>query len=325
MSAGRRRPAPAFFVIVANIAIMMMVGSCASVPDRRDLALEWYGVGNAYLAAQKWAEAGKAYDRAISLDPTLVAASYNASRALVEAGSYDRAIGLADELLARNPGNVRFLSIKAYALWKAGQAALATETYELAYAQDHFAADVVYNSAVLLLDSGKPAEAAERLAPLLLSKPDDPELLGLGARALGAAGKVPEAISAWETLKATGRMDAGNWELLAGLYLKSGAYAKALEALSECVKADPKRASAWFAQAKVRLTLADDGKGGLEALSKALEAGFADKEQASALLSEAHLLERTAVVKALAAKGLVEVAGDRPSGIDAGPGGKGAQ
>ncbi|MEI6388297.1 MAG: tetratricopeptide repeat protein [Spirochaetota bacterium] len=324
MSPGRRRPAFTLVVIIANISIMIIATACATVPDRKDLALEWYGVGNAWLAVQKWAEAGKAFDRAISLDPSLVAASYNAARALVEAGSYDRAIGVADELLARSPGNVRYLSIKAYALWKSGQAQKATETYELAYAQDHFAADVVYNSSVLLLDSGKPAEAADRLAPLLLSRPDDPELLGLDARALAAADRMPEAIAAWETLKATGRMDGGNWELLAGLYIKSGSYAKALEALAECVKAEPKRATAWFAAAKVRLTLADDGKGGLEALSKALEAGFADKEQAAALISEAHLLERVAVVKALAAKGLVEVAGDRPGASDMYPGGKGA-
>jgi tetratricopeptide (TPR) repeat protein len=293
----------------ALCALFIITTGCAIQPPNRDLALEWYGVGNAWLAAGKYAEAGKAYDRAISLDPKLVAASYNAARALVEAGSYDRGIGIAQVLAASEKDNVRYISLEAYAFWKAGRKEEAAAAWEKAWALDPWAPDVIFNSSLLLLDAGNPAAALERLAPLVTAKPDDEGVVALNARALTEAGREAEAILAWEDLRALGKIDAASLEKLGLLYEKAGEFAKGMEALAAAVEKEPKRGSAWFALARIRLSRADDAKAGLEALGKALEAGFSDRDAALALATLPGLVDRPAVVKALVGKGLVEDSG----------------
>jgi len=306
-SRGDRRRRVRFLLLAA--ILLAASSACVHSPAEKELALEWYGVGNAWLAAGKYAEAGKAYDRAMTLDPKLVAASYNAAHALVEAGSYDRAIGIADTLIAGESGNIRYIGLRAYALYKAGRIVEATTAYEAAFALDQWAPDIIYNSSLLLVEAGKAATAAERLAPLVETKPDNDVLITLYARALTAAGRDSDAIAEWEDLRSLNKIDAESLESLGTLYAKSGDDAKALEALSAATDKDPKRPSAWFALARLKLTVADDGEGGLAALGKALEAGFADRDAAKALLSEAHLVERDAVAKALTDKQLIDTGG----------------
>lgn len=77
-----------------------------------------------------------------------------------------------------------------------------------------------------------------------------------------------------------------------------------MDTLAAAAQADGKRATAWFALARLRLSVAEDGSAGLEALGKAIEAGFTDRAAASALLAEPVLAEREAVAKLFADKGL---------------------
>jgi tetratricopeptide (TPR) repeat protein len=288
---------------------MMIAGGCAISPARRDLAVEWYGVGNAWLAAGKWAEAGKAYDRALSLNPALVAASYNAARAFVESGNLDRALEMTDKLLAAEKDNVRFIALRAYALYKAGRVAESVAAYERAYALDQWSADIVYNYALLLLDSGDAAAAVDRLSPLAAAKPDDDGVQALYAKALSGSGREAEAAVIWEDLRSRDKLDVDALEKLGALYEKQGEFSKALDVLASATAKDPKRLTALFSIAKLKLTVADDAAGGLEALGKALDAGFSDREAAAALLALPGLLERGAVAKALADKGLVDDGG----------------
>ncbi len=298
--------------LVLTAALLAGLSSCATSPARKALAVEWYGVGNAWLQAGKFAEAGKAYDRALSLDPGLVAASYNAAHALVEAGSYDRALAIAKGLLSGDPKNVRYISLEAWAYWKAGRMAEAAAAYEAAYALDPWAEDVVYNSSLLLLESAGPGDvdkAVERLGLLVKARPDSKADLSLYARALVAAGRDEEAIAALEDLRSMDGASAVDLDSLAALYEKRGEAATALDVYAAAAKKDPNSAPSWFELARLKLTLASDGPGGLEALGKALAAGYADKTAAADLLASPTLVSREAVAKALVAAGLVEAAG----------------
>ncbi|HUX39014.1 MAG TPA: tetratricopeptide repeat protein [Rectinemataceae bacterium] len=303
------RLAGALALVLASLAGL---SSCATSPARKALAVEWYGVGNAWLQAGKFAEAGKAYDRALSLDPGLVAASYNAAHALVEAGSYDRALAIAKGLLSGEPKNVRYISLEAWTYWKAGRMAEAAAAYEAAYVLDPWAEDVVYNSSLLLLEaagSDDVEKAVDRLGLLVKARPDSKADLALYARALLAAGRDEEAIAAWEDLRSMDGADAAGLDSLAALYEKRGDMATALDVYEAATKKDPASATSWFDLARLRLTLAADGPGGLEALGKALASGFKDKVAATALLASPGLSSREAVAKALVAAGLVEAAG----------------
>jgi tetratricopeptide (TPR) repeat protein len=294
---------PQAFTLAAALCLAALLPGCASAPSSR-LAAEWYEIGNGWYDQGKWAKAGEAYSRAVALDPGLRAASYNLSRALAESGDYEAALAAIEGVLAREPGNIRGLSAKAYILYKKGDIKAATAAYEKVHALDPYAADAVYNLAFLREADKDWQGALDLLGPALVGKPDDQGLALLNARALAGSGKSAEALDAFEKLKSSGKLAPEDLEKLSLLYEGKREYAKAIEALASCVAADSSRAPAWFRLAQLRLAQAEDGKGGLEALQKALELGFKDEAAIADLLAEPSLAEREAVLKALADKGL---------------------
>ena len=297
-----RRALPLVCLALALASLLPV--SCATAPAARE-AKEWYEIGNGWYDQGKWAKAGEAYSRAIALDPGLAAASYNLARALAEAGDYDGALTAIEGVLAGDPANVRVLSAKAYILYKAGRPDEALLVYDEVLKLDPYAPDAIYNATLLREAAGDHAGAIAGIEPLARTKADDGQVQVLYARVLARGGRVDDAIAAYLVAGSLGKLGAADNEILGGLYEGTRAYSKAIDAYLAAVAADPKLATAWFALARLRLSQADDGKGGLEALAKALAAGFSDKEAAEALLAEPVLAEREAVTKALKEKGLV--------------------
>jgi tetratricopeptide (TPR) repeat protein len=292
-------------ILIAS-ALCLLLASCATTPPASTLASEWYELGNGWYDLGKWDKAGAAYAKALALDPGLMGASFNMARALSESGDYDAALRAVDRTLESSPENLRALSLKAYILYKKGDVRAALKTYDAVLLLDPYAPDAIYNSALLREAAGDSAGAAADLERLLSVKTDDTEALALYARVLAKLDRGDEALSALERLRGLGKAGAGELERLGELYEGGKDYAKAIDAYAAAVAADSKRGAAWFALARLKLVEAEDGKGGLEALGKALESGFSDKSAAAALLSSPALVEREAVLAALKAKGLAE-------------------
>lgn len=287
------------------MAALFLAMSCASAPATSpELALEWYELGNVWYDAGKWDRAADAYQRALAMDPRLKAANFNMIRALTETKDYDGALRAADLLLESDPKNVRVLTAKAFILYRKGDPVAALAAYEEVIKLEPYAPDAVYNAAFLRSEAGDRAKAAEDLGRLTKAKPEDTEALALYARLLFELDRRDEALVAYETLRTAGKADAAALERLGGLYAGIREFEKAIDALVASTAAEPGRASAWFSLARIRLVEADDGKAGLEALAKALEAGFADKKEIAALLESPSLAEREAVLAKLTEKGL---------------------
>lgn len=293
---------------LAALAVLggfLSLQACVTAPGKA-LAAEWYEIGNSWYDQGKWAKAGAAYSRAMRLDPGLIAASYNLARALVEAGDYEGALSALDSILAQDGTNVRALSLEAYILWKKGDPKAALEVYDRVLGLDPYAPDAIYNAALLREATGDYVGAIAAIEPLATTKPEDATLVAFYARVLAEGGRSKDAIAAYEKVGALGKLSAADYESLGSLYAEARDFAKALAALESSVGAEPKRAAAWFALARIRLAQAEDGKAGLEALDKALAAGFKDKDAAVALLEEPVLAEREAVVAALRKAGLAQ-------------------
>lgn len=290
-------------------AIALLAASCASTGPS-PAAQEWYELGNAWLDKAEWKRAGQAYSRALALDPSFAGASFNLARALVEAGDYEESMRILAALAKRDPGNVRVLAARAYALYKKGDPAAALASYREALDLDPYAPDAVYNAALLELAAGDAAAAADDLGRLVVAKPEDGQALLLLARARDALGDTAElrlaALDAYERARALGKADAAALERMGALYSAERRYADAMDALDAAVKADPKRGAAWFALARLRLVVAADSEKGLAALKAALDAGFADAEAAKALLDEPDLVERGKAYELLKSKSLAE-------------------
>jgi tetratricopeptide (TPR) repeat protein len=82
-------------------------------------------------------------------------------------------------------------------------------------------------------------------------------------------------------------------------------YARALEAYDKIVAIDPAQGDAWFGQTRLLLTVVEDPRRGVEALGKALGAGFKDAKAVKALLESPGLLVRDKVEAALKERGLL--------------------
>jgi tetratricopeptide (TPR) repeat protein len=303
--------ATACAIVLAGLAPALIMG-CASTRPRA-IAQEWFDLGNAWLEKGDWKQAGRAYSRALALDPSFAGASYNLARALTEAGDYDKALQALDALAKRDPKNIKILSSRAYALYKKGDAKAALAAYRKVLALDDSSPDAVYNTALLELAAGEASVAIADLRRLTDAKPDDGQAFLLLGRAIdqSSAGKASEdsdaaALAAYEKAKTLGKTDADALVRMAALYEKGKRYPEAMDALEAALKLDPKRAAAAFALARLRLVIADDADKGLEALKNALDAGFSDKDAAAALLAEPDLPERQKVFDLLKSKGLAE-------------------
>jgi tetratricopeptide (TPR) repeat protein len=202
----RNRPGSPAIAAFLAAALALATASCASAPAV-NIAREWYELGNAWLDKGEWKRAGEAYSHAIALDPSFSGASFNLARALAEAGDYDGSLRIIADLAKRDPKNIRVLSIRAYALYKKGDAAAALKAYRAVLDLDPYSPDAVFNAALLELASGDASAAAIDLDRLTQAKPDDGQAFLLLARAYDAAGKSGE--SAQEGKAEDGDADRG--------------------------------------------------------------------------------------------------------------------
>ncbi len=260
----------------------------------------------------KWDRAGEAYEKALSYDRTLVAASYNLARALTEAGSYSRALEVLERLRAEDPDNVRLITLSAYAHHKAGDDEAALDAYRRAAELNPRDAPTLRNLALLLERAGRDEEARGILRELYTVDPSDDAVLRrlalLEARRAGAgpSGPSEEALS---LLTAALARKPGDREVLrarAELRESRELFARAIEDWAALVQADPSDGEAWFRLARLRLVVAGDREAGLEALRKALDAKFSDAEAAAALLAALPEGERAGPAEILKAAGLTD-------------------
>ena len=93
--------------------------------------------------------------------------------------------------------------------------------------------------------------------------------------------------------------DVEGWYMAAAGAERLQKYSRELEAFDRIIALDAKQADAWFGETRLLLTVIEDPQRGLDALSKALVAGFKDPAAIKALLASPALLERDKVESAL--------------------------
>ncbi len=309
----QRRSGYLFAVLLLAVGMAALASlSCATDQSRRQ-ALGWTELGNAWAELGRWDKAGDAWSRAMALDPGQGVASYNLSRALAEAGKYDESIAKSDEYLSTDPDNSAVLTVKAYALYKAGRDAEALALYERVVTLNGADSASVYNLAVLLEAAGRSDEAMERYDAILVLKPDDANASFRKGLLLAAGGDAEGALPLLERYLAANAESLEGRRALALAQVRAERYMDAIDTYAAIVAKAPEDADSWFALARLRLTVAEDGQGGLDALKTALKKGFKDRAQATALLAEPGLVALDEVQKAFDEAAIFE---DAPASID---------
>ena len=292
-----------------RIAIVVLVvgalGACASSTRDRQIATEYFDLGNAYLDLGQYDKAITEYQSALRLDPGYVKASYNLALTYVRTKRTDDAIPILKRLLGSDGQNTQLLSALGWAYHSAGKDTDALAQYEAVIALSPADLNALYNSGIILWKLDRPRDALDRLRTLLSKSPDDADGLYAAGSVLLSLDEPAEAedmLSRYLQKKAD---DVDALFLLAAADERQKKYSQALEAYGKAAAKDSSRGDALFGEARLLLTVIEDPQQGLDSLQKALDAGFKDTKAIAVLLDSPGLLEREKVEAALKDKGLL--------------------
>jgi len=306
----------ALVALPAALALASLLGGCATDPRVREIAAEYYNIGNAFFELGQYEKAIDAYRSALRFDPALVKADYNLALTYAGMKRLSEAEQLLKKLLADDPVNVTVMSTLAWAYHLAAKDEEAVSQYDAVLAIAPENADAWYNSALILWKMERKQEALERLRKLLAIAPEDAEgLFGAGSLLLS----MDDAAGAEEYLGRFVQKKPDDVEaryLLADSLERQRKLSRVLEEYDRILERDAKQANAWFGKARLLLTVIEDPDNGLAALRTSLDLGFKDLEAAALLLASPELLERQAVEAALKERDMLPAAGTAPAAAD---------
>lgn len=285
------------------VNVLLCIG-CVTQQRGVDLSIDYYNIGNAYQELGEYSRAIEFYQRALSLNPALMNASYNLALALMMDGRYEEADEILLTLSAEDPENVRVLYARAssYHLQGEDERALKILNDILEFAPEH--TDARYSLAVILWKLDRLAEAEEEFYRLLEQAPEDLDNKFNLANILLDQEKIEDAVVFLEEYLQEKPDDIEAYLMLANGYVGLRQYYKALDSYTAILTLDERNKKAWFEYARILLTKVEDPERGITSLRQAIDYGYRDRKALSLLLETPDLLEREAVEDLLEEKGL---------------------
>jgi len=265
---------------------LLLAAACAGGRTRREIAAEYFNLGNAFFELRKFDRALDFYERALAYSSSFPEGGYNLARVYILQDRFGDAVEILKGLLDRDRDNLVVLQTLAYALGKAGRVEEAVDAYGEVLARSEGNIAALYNLSLLLEFQGRSREAYELLSRAVRLSPEDPDLLRRMGRLEARHGSRRAAIEYLKAYREKGGADGETDLFLVRLLEEEGLYSDALqvaESLAQTRKDDPE---ALFERAYLLLAKAEEKAPGLEALARAAEKGYADKKRVSALLLE---------------------------------------
>lgn len=137
----------------------------ATLTDSRNVTAA-LGLGDALLAAGRNLDASRAFERALTIQPNLPAASYGYARSMIAIQRPEVAVEHLRKLVAHNPSSVEALNALGVAQDLLGDHEAASGTYRLALSMVPASASVRNNLALSLALQERFADAVDLLRPL---------------------------------------------------------------------------------------------------------------------------------------------------------------
>ncbi len=293
---------------VACLTVVMLTAvismGCVSSAIERELAAEYYNLGNAYYHIRSYEKAIEYFSHSIAQDPELLTAHYNLSLALIKSGRGPEADIVLNKLLETEPENVAVLQILGYSYYTQQRfdEALAVFDEILVISPGH--TDARYNRGIIVWDQEKKPEAIAVFEELLEQLPGGENelylqtLFNLGQLYV-ESGDSQRVIEHLERFLEWKEDDTEAFLILARAYKRLEHYSRALAAYERILILDENLAEAWFDKAEILLTKIEDPIQGAEALARSLSLGFNDAERIESLLNEPGLTDREAAEEIL--------------------------
>ena len=285
-------------VVFLLIAFVVVLSSCRTAPERKEIAIEYHNIAHAYFELGRFDHSARYFARAIELDPSLARTSYNLARIRIEQKRFTEADEILSTMLAADPENVLVLKTRGYARFASARFDEARVDLTRAAELSPFDADIPYNIGLIEKHSERYESAFRAFSRARTLAPSDPDAIFFAAIAAGFlddSSAFTEAAEAYMAL--TNRSDSRIKQIAAG-YEKSEMFDRALAAYETVIARSNTDAEARFGAARVLLIAIEDEERGLEYLTRAISDGFSDAQEAEALANRVpeRLAERVRAV-----------------------------
>jgi tetratricopeptide (TPR) repeat protein len=277
-------------VILAIVSV-----SCTSRVSYRELAQEYYNLGNAFFELGEYERSFEYYSRAVELDEELPATGYNLARLHTRRGDYEAALDVLDELLTSDPDNGLFRETRAFVLYRADRPADARREYRALISAYPARVRLRYNLALLEVREDRPELALRILEEGVARADDDSQYHWLFAEAAYLAGEPERASVHLEIYRGLAGDDTEALSRLARRYAAWDYTLAALEVLAQVPETVESDAALVFLQASLYLTGTPEFDRGIGLLRSALQQGFTEPERLRDLIADVRPGDRDAV------------------------------
>ena len=267
----------------------IVLAACATDPTVRELAEEYVNLGNAYFESGDLARSFELFERALELDPGVIAASYNAARVQIERGQITAAIDLLQRLLRDDPDNVIYRETLAYAWYRLGDVPQALDTYRQVRAAAPGLVRAAYNMAQIQLEFERAWSAYHTLSTTAESARDDAEYQVLLGDAAWAVRQRTAAVRALQDALVAEADDLPLRIDVAARFLDWSFPLLAIETLLDVESELRDDAAGAFLLARAYLEFGGDFEAGRTWLKAAVDADFEERDAITRLLD--HLIE----------------------------------
>jgi len=165
-----------------------------------------------------------------------VVPSYADAERAYHRGNYEEAAGMFQAYTESNPDNAWGHYMLGLSAWKQGDDTLALQAFDAALRLEPTHRKSLFNSARVLIETGRPRDALERVQQALAAEP----LSGEGLRLLGRTeyelGRPDEAIDAYQRALALDDRDVWAMNNLGYIYIQTGRSTDALPPLARAVE-----------------------------------------------------------------------------------------
>jgi Tfp pilus assembly protein PilF len=298
----------------------LSLSACGTDINSRELAEEYFNLGNAFFRLGDYESSFEYYTRAVELSDEVPAAGFNLARLHERRGDFDLALEVLDQLLLADPTNGLYRETRAYVLFRGGQEAVARGEYALLLEEYPGRIRIRYNLGLLELDADNPDRATTVLEAGFPAAEDDGEYRWIAAEAAYRTGDTDRAAEHLEVFRALNVDEPEELARVARRQYEWGftlAALEILETIPETISGDPELE---FLQAAVYLEGTDDFDRGADSLEAAVRNGFDTESEEYVALLEGLREDEREVIEARIAALLVELAeedGDEADGDDA--------